>query len=72
MLVKERGPEHNKIFTVEARLPAAENHAKAEFVGRAEGSTKKNAEQDAARQLLEHLASRPDEVNSRPQRKGRG
>ena len=72
MLVKERGPEHNKIFTVEARLPAAENHAKAEFVGRAEGSTKKNAEQDAARQLLEYLASRPDEVSSRPQRKGRG
>jgi ribonuclease-3 len=72
MLVKERGPEHSKTFTVEARLPATENHARAEFVGRAEGSTKKNAEQDAARQLLEYLASRPEETNSRPQRKGRG
>jgi len=28
-------------------------------VGRAEGSTKKTAEQDAARQLLTFLASRP-------------
>ena len=29
-----------------------------EFVGRAQGSTKKTAEQDAARQLLMFLASR--------------
>jgi dsRNA-specific ribonuclease len=29
-----------------------------EFVGRAQGSTKKTAEQDAARQLLTFLASR--------------
>jgi dsRNA-specific ribonuclease len=29
-----------------------------EFVGRAQGSTKKTAEQDAARQLLTYLASR--------------
>jgi ribonuclease-3 len=72
ILVEERGPEHSKTFTVEARLSAAENHAQVEFVGRAEGSTKKNAEQDAARQLLEYLASRPVEVNNRPQRKGRG
>jgi ribonuclease III len=72
MLVKERGPEHSKTFTVEARLPAAENHAQVDFVGRAEGSTKKNAEQDAARQLLEYLASRPEDEISRPQRKGRG
>jgi hypothetical protein len=28
-----------------------------EFTGRAEGSTKKKAEQDAARQVLEYLAS---------------
>lgn len=61
VLVKERGPEHNKTFTVEARLQSRE--AKSEFVGRAEGSTKKNAEQDAARQVLEYLASRPDPPN---------
>jgi ribonuclease III len=56
VLVQEVGPEHSKTFTVEVRL-----HAKGkepEFVGRAHGSTKKTAEQDAARQLLTYLASR--------------
>src|ERR1700726_2525364 len=57
ILVQEAGPEHSKTFTVEARLH--NKHGKdAEFVGRAEGSTKKTAEQDAARQLLTFLASR--------------
>jgi ribonuclease III len=53
-LVKEEGPEHKKTFTVEVRLPGGEM---AEFVARAEGTTKKRAEQEAARQVLEHLAS---------------
>jgi ribonuclease III len=58
-LVKEQGPEHSKIFTVEARLQGPGTEAKPEFVGRAEGSTKKNAEQQAARQVLEYLDSLP-------------
>jgi ribonuclease-3 len=58
VLVEESGPEHSKTFTVEARLPT-KNAKDAEFVGRAQGSTKKTAEQDAARQLLTFLASRP-------------
>lgn len=57
VLVKEQGPEHRKIFTVEARLNTVAGRPKMELVGRAEGSTKKNAEQEAARQLLELLAS---------------
>ncbi|HZQ68439.1 MAG TPA: ribonuclease III [Terriglobales bacterium] len=57
VLVKEQGPEHNKTFTVEARLRGVNGNAESEFVGQAEGSTKKNAEQDAARQVLEYLAS---------------
>ncbi|HXM64165.1 MAG TPA: ribonuclease III [Terriglobales bacterium] len=57
VLVKELGPEHSKTFTVEVRLQALGNHGETEFVGRAEGSTKKNAEQAAAHQVLEHLAS---------------
>jgi len=57
VLVKEAGPEHNKMFTVEARLHSATAHGKVEFTGRAEGSTKKKAEQDAARQVLDYLAS---------------
>jgi len=60
VLVKEQGPEHRKVFTVEARLRAANAPAVVEFVGRAEGSTKKNAEQEAARQVLEHLATLPE------------
>jgi len=56
VLIKEEGPEHRKTFTVEVRLaePGTE-----EFVGRAEGATKKRAEQEAARQLLEHLSTMP-------------
>ncbi len=56
VLVKEEGPEHKKTFTVEVRLPALDNR---QFVGRAEGATKKRAEQEAARQVLEHLAALP-------------
>jgi len=52
-LVKESGPEHQKTFTIEARLITA--NGEVEFTARSEGSTKKNAEQDAARQVLEYL-----------------
>src|SRR5882724_2120573 len=58
VMVEESGPEHSKTFTVEARLNT-KSGKDAEFVGRAQGSTKKTAEQDAARQLLTFLASRP-------------
>ncbi len=59
-LVKEEGPEHKKTFTVEVRLPApAPAPATGQFVGRAQGATKKRAEQEAARQVLEHLATLP-------------
>jgi len=57
VLVDETGPEHSKTFTVEARLNQKNGKAM-EFVGRAKGSTKKTAEQDAARQVLTFLASR--------------
>src|SRR6202795_1166015 len=57
VMVEESGPEHSKTFTVEARLNM-KNGKDAEFVGRAQGSTKKTAEQDAARQVLTFLASR--------------
>jgi len=56
VLVAESGPEHQKTFTIEARLAALDSERN-EFVGRAQGSTKKNAEQDAARQVLEYLAA---------------
>ena len=59
VLVKEQGPEHRKTFTVEARLNPVGTSTMPPLVGRAEGSTKKNAEQEAARQLLEHLTAPP-------------
>jgi ribonuclease-3 len=70
-LVKEEGPEHKKTFTVEVRLPepamgqpsigqpSMGQPPVGQFVGRAQGATKKRAEQDAARQALEHLAALP-------------
>jgi ribonuclease III len=65
VLVQEAGPEHNKIFTVEARLNTKNGESGGEFVGRAQGSTKKTAEQDAARQLLAYLASRTQSGESK-------
>ncbi|MGB6629620.1 MAG: ribonuclease III [Terriglobales bacterium] len=64
-LVKEEGPEHKKTFTVEVRLPAPDT---GQFIGRAQGPTKKRAEQEAARQVLEHLATLP---SSRPTNSGK-
>jgi len=55
VLVKEEGPDHRKLFTMEVRLPAS---AEAEaYVCRGSGSTKKLAEQEAARQAWEYLES---------------
>ncbi|HUA15814.1 MAG TPA: ribonuclease III [Verrucomicrobiae bacterium] len=65
VLVEEAGPEHHKTFTVEARL-ITKRSTDPEIIGRAQGSTKKTAEQDAARQLLAFLASqmKPAETKS--------
>lgn len=52
VLVRERGPEHQKTFTIEARLGSDGN---GDFTARAQGPTKKQAEQGAARKALEHL-----------------
>lgn len=72
VLVTERGPEHSKTFTVEARLQTLGNHGDVEFVGRAEGSTKKNAEQGVARQVLEYLLLPPARVGGASQGKAHG
>ncbi len=57
VLVKERGPEHQKTFTVEARV-RSHGADEIEYAARAEGPTKKQAEQGAARKALEYLRSR--------------
>jgi len=48
VIVRERGPEHSKVFTVEARVGR-------DWVGQAEGNTKKSAAQLAARDVYEQL-----------------
>ncbi len=55
-IVKEEGPDHRKVFTVEVRI-AAPISGGDEFFTRAEASTKKRAEQRAARQAWEYLQS---------------
>jgi len=52
--VKEEGPDHRKMFTVEAHLPPSPGGDDG-FVCRGEGRTKKAAEQAAARLAWEHL-----------------
>lgn len=64
VLVKENGVEHNKTFTVEARLHSMSDQGRPEYIGRASGSTKKSAEQESARQVLEYLASTAEKDNS--------
>jgi ribonuclease-3 len=56
VLVNEEGPQHQKIFTVEARLHRI-GKRKAEYVAKASGATKKAAEQSAAREALNYLNS---------------
>ena len=53
-LKSESGPDHRKRFLVEVRLRPSEGEA-GRPLARGLGSTKKNAEQDAARRALERL-----------------
>ena len=52
----ESGPDHHKRFLVEVRLKSADGEP-GKTLGRGMGSTKKNAEQDAARRALERFKS---------------
>lgn len=56
VVVREEGPEHRKLFTVEVHV-AASSGGDPGFVCQAEGSTKKRAEQRAAQQAFERLQS---------------
>jgi ribonuclease-3 len=55
VVTKEEGPDHKKTFTVEVRIFATGSGRKPEYVAKAEGPSKKSAEQRAARRALEYL-----------------
>ena len=59
-LKSESGPDHRKRFLVEVRLRPAEGEA-GQPLARGIGSTKKNAEQDAARRALARLEAKGGE-----------
>jgi ribonuclease III len=59
-VIRETGPEHAKLFTVEARIGK-------EYAAQADGASKKYAGQKAAEQLLAHLASLEPESEAEPE-----
>jgi ribonuclease III len=56
VMVSEEGPDHRKMFTMEAHVPASPG-GEPGFVCHSQGSTKKAAEQGAARLAWERLQS---------------
>ncbi len=50
MILKEDGPEHSKTFTIEVRVGK-------DLTAKADGYSKKNAAQNAARIVLQRLAA---------------
>jgi ribonuclease-3 len=62
-LRSESGPDHRKRFMVEVRLRSSESEP-GRPLARGIGSTKKLAEQDAARLALERLTRRPMDNNA--------
>src|SRR5438874_6367003 len=56
IVASEEGPDHQKLFTVEVIIDG-------ESVARGVGLTKKAAEQAAARQALEQVCAKPEEID---------
>jgi ribonuclease-3 len=63
-VVREEGPQHNKLFTVEVRI-RREGHARPLFTAQGQGGTKKKSEQAAAKLALEHLKAMQVEKRER-------
>ena len=61
-IVRERGPEHSKVFTVEVRVGK-------DWTGQADGRTKKIAAQRAARGVYERLLAALRSTDCRPRRR---
>jgi ribonuclease-3 len=67
-VVREHGPQHSKTFTIEVRLRRTEK-SRPEYVGHAEGTTKKKGEQAAAEAALKYLKGARDASSVRRSRK---
>lgn len=67
-VVREHGPQHNKTFTIEVRLRRSEK-SRPEYIGYAEGTTKKKGEQAGAEAALKYLKSAKDSASRRRTRK---
>jgi ribonuclease-3 len=67
-VVEEHGPEHRKTFTIELRVHDGGGHGSPLLVSRAEGSTKKKAEQRAAKEALENLRTLLPSAGETPHR----
>jgi ribonuclease III len=65
VMVKEEGPDHRKMFTIEAHIAASPVNGEG-FICLGVGSTKKAAEQAAARLAWERLQSLPGRSKSPP------
>jgi ribonuclease-3 len=68
-LVREEGPDHHKTFTVELRLTpgmAGADGPPETHVCRAQGATKKNAEQKVAQQALRYLQKHKKALTDQP------
>ena len=61
-MASEAGPDHSKTFTVELQLHARNHASKPEYVTRAEGPSKKSAEQRAAQTPTGSLALKGQQI----------
>jgi len=66
-VIQEQGPEHKKTFTIELRVLNGSGNGQPLVVTRGEGSTKKKAEQRAAKDALEQLRK---VISAQPDRQG--
>lgn len=63
-IVREQGPQHNKMFTVEVKI-RRDGHTRAFYSAQGQGGTKKKGEQAAAKEALEYLQTLQKQKTSR-------
>jgi len=69
VLTAQSGPDHQKLFRVEVRI--SDGHGGSRALGESEGTTKKQAQQQAARIAVERLLAEQNKTTDAPPRKRR-